>query len=121
MTVEMMYPSVKVLGQTVSLCTREFMCEDHCGRNRTEARACFCDDVCLQMGDCCIDYEHRCINQEKIPSWDEACIYKVLQNGTLIPPLLDGMFDNHIIGKYEEFGFIFKYHLFSVIYRPNRD
>ena len=104
MVEKVQYPSLQVLGQKVWLCNRRYTCEDHCGRNRTKTRACFCDDVCLQMGDCCIDYEHRCIYHEKIPSWEEARIYKIQSNGTHmieIPPLLDGMFDIHILSKYQ--------------------
>ena len=42
-------------------------CEDKCGqRQMIEDSRCYCDRACIQVGDCCLDYEEKCLSGPKV-------------------------------------------------------
>ena len=42
-------------------------CEDHCGfRTSVGLNRCYCDWACVQLGDCCLDYEAACVSSRKV-------------------------------------------------------
>ncbi|XP_048587120.1 uncharacterized protein LOC116611687 isoform X2 [Nematostella vectensis] len=44
-----------------ALLPREYLCNGRCGELRTNIQeSCYCDDICLELGDCCLDYRDKC-------------------------------------------------------------
>ncbi|XP_048587122.1 uncharacterized protein LOC5503909 isoform X2 [Nematostella vectensis] len=53
---------------SAELLASEYLCNGKCGGLRTNIKGhCYCDEKCLELGDCCLDYRDRCTDNYQ---WD---------------------------------------------------
>ena len=73
-------------------------CKNKCGLNHIQAdTGCACDDVCRYFGDCCVDYDHWCLDQDTPgPSSSktqfEQPLSTVPAGGPSVKPLVEAKF-----------------------------
>ena len=52
-------------------------CKDNCGQYTFISDSkCYCDDACLRLGDCCLDYEASCLSGPKVTRDNYAAILR---------------------------------------------
>ena len=53
-------------------------CKNKCGQYSSMSDSkCYCDDVCLHLGDCCLDYEASCLSGPSVTRDNYAAILRM--------------------------------------------